>query len=546
MISSDVPDSPVQIILGEVWREFGPRDGWKILSNLSHLAKDPFRWHTVLESLSRGSTWPGTGLGYRLLLGSVFLGERNVECDSRCMYCGHRSNFQFFLHSILTALNYPRAPSVGSSSPSNLTSSGEGFINTFVRFIIDLFVSDKSPFRAEIGSLVSSLSPSDKRCLIHRLPGLVTFFRKLDHDEGREIFFIKLAKWFKVDESLFDPKQLSISSFFLVIAAKGWEAATVEGGRRFDRMMIAGVVEFFSCEKSDTKHASLVPFDKSPSLPMVLDHPEIVARTTIELVRCSLASMFIPPTDWGAISGTMSAEVENFLRSGKPLERCSAFMEPSTVLMILRHMLSRPGAIPNLKGSNEGRFDYSVENIRIRNFDLSRSLCNVKGVKSGTPSTGGDRADLLVTVKEVNLQIDHDWHIEWTGQKFVSYRGTNTVRVRGLSSQIFLSLFADDQGPVVTRSSISLGSVEHSCRIGNANIVSEILAQTALDWFAEPLTRLLQSASQTAVDQMLKDLNVQFRVDVWNGLVLRIFPHCVIQDIVGAIRDHLPAHGVPL
>ena len=528
-----------QIFLDGVWREFGPTQGWKILLNLSHLAKDPFRWHTVLEAFAKGSTWPGTGLGYRLLLGAVLVGEQRVTCNSTCEFCGNKSNFQSFLHSVFTALNYPRPPSVQSGSPSS-SSSGEGFISTFVGFLIQLFVTPQSPFRQEVGDIVRDLADTST-CLISRLPGWVTFFQRLDHDTGREWFFSLLSKSFRVSR-LKPIAGLCISNFWLVMAAKGWEAATVEGGRKFDRLMISGVREMLEADPGSDYPVSDI--DVTQDRFHRIEHPEIIARATIELVRCSLASMFIPPTDWGQISGPSSVSVENFLRTGKPLERCSSFMEPSTVLLILKHMLTRPGAIPNLKGNSEGRFDYSVENIKIKDFDLSRSVCNIKVVRSSASSA--PRADLVVTVKEVHLKIDHDWHLEWTGQKFVSYRGTNLVTVRGLSSQIYMSLFPDDQGPVVTKASISLGSVEHSCKIGNASMVSGILAQTALDWFAEPLTRLLQSASQTAIDQLLKDLNLQFRIDVWNGLVLHIFPPSVLEDIVVSIRDHLPAHGVPL
>jgi hypothetical protein len=213
-------------------------------------------------------------------------------------------------------------------------------------------------------------------------------------------------------------------------------------------------------------------------------------------------------------------------------------------------MLSKPGAVPNLRGNSDGRFDYAVENIRVASFDLSRAICNVKRavVKDGTPTASFSplisRADLVINIKEVNLKVEHEWSIDWNQQRYGSYRGTNTVTVRGLSGQIFVSIFPDDQGPVVTSATINLGSVEHSCKMGNASIVSGILAQAALDWFAEPLTRLMQSASQSAIEQIVKDMNLQFRVDVWNAIVLASFPNNVVEGLVVAIRDHLPNHGV--
>ena len=140
VIPESSPQSPVQILLEAAWTEFGPTHGWKTFSQLSYLAKDPFRWHTVLEAFARGSTWPGTGQGYRMIIGSVFLGERKFLCDSNCIHCGHKSHFQSFLHSVFTALNYPRVQFTGNVSPSSI-SAGEGFINTFVRFLVDLFIT---------------------------------------------------------------------------------------------------------------------------------------------------------------------------------------------------------------------------------------------------------------------------------------------------------------------------------------------------------------------------------------------------------------------
>jgi hypothetical protein len=80
--------------------------------------------------------------------------------------------------------------------------------------------------------------------------------------------------------------------------------------------------------------------------------------------------------------------------------------------------------------------------------------------------------------------------------------------------------------------------------MGNASVVSGILAQAALDWFAEPLTRLLQSASQSAIERIIRDMNLQFRVNVWNSTILNVFPNSLVEAIVVAIRDHLPSHGV--
>jgi hypothetical protein len=283
-------------------------------------------------------------------------------------------------------------------------------------------------------------------------------------------------------------------------------------------------------------------------------HPEVIARSVMDLIRSTLAAMFIPPTEWDLVrgqSGVLSIQIESLITSGRPLERCRAFMEPSTVLLVLKNMISKPGTVPNLRGNSEGRFDYAIENIRVISFDLSRAICNVKRAvgKDLTPTASclsllPTRADLVVMIKEVNLQVEHEWTIDWNHQRFGSYKGTNVVTVRGLSCQVHVSIFPDDQGPVVTSATVHLGNVEHNCRMGNASVVSGILAQAALDWFAEPLTRLLQSASQSAIERIIRDMNLQFRVNVWNSTILNVFPNSLVEAIVVAIRDHLPSHGV--
>jgi hypothetical protein len=190
-------------------------------------------------------------------------------------------------------------------------------------------------------------------------------------------------------------------------------------------------------------------------------------------------------------------------------------------------------------------------------FDIDRSVCVIKSTKTssspiGTPgsvtpfSLSQTGAQLVLTVKEVYVEVEHSWKLDWNIKRNGSYFGKNIVKVRGLSSQIVFTLFPDDRGTVIESAKISLGQVEHSCSILNSNFISEFVAQAALDWFAEPLTRLLQSASQTAIESFLKSANLVFRMQVWNGSILKIFPLNVISQILSCLNDNLPKHGVPI
>jgi len=371
-----------------------------------------------------------------------------------------------------------------------------------------------------------------------------------DSPENGTYFFNRLAEHFGVPATAdYGLNEQSIMSFFLVLSAKNWEASTVEGGRKFDRIMTHTVRDFLlRAEDKSPRISSPPPIMIIPTpLTSPITHPEIIARSIIELVKSSLGTLYVPPTEWNA--GTTMPAAQHTVGSIQTLERCTAFMEPSTVLMVLKSMLSKPGTIPDLKGNSDGRFDYAIEKVRIKSFDLSRGICIIKPASSSTISTSGfsplvTRADLVINIKEVNLQLDHEWTIDWNHQRYGSYKGTNTVTVRGLTGQVFLSLFPDDQGPVVTKATINLGSVEHSCKISNASMVSGILAQAALDWFAEPLTRLMQSGSQSAIEKIVQDMNLSFRVNVWNCIVMTTLPTCALEGFVSLIRDHLPAHGV--
>jgi hypothetical protein len=109
-----------------------------------------------------------------------------------------------------------------------------------------------------------------------------------------------------------------------------------------------------------------------------------------------------------------------------------------------------------------------------------------------------------------------------------------------------MTIHPDDQGPVIDSATISLGLVEHSCSILNSNFISEIVAQAALDWFAEPLTRLLQTASQSAIDQFLKSAVIDFRLHVWNASILKLVPGEVLAELLEVLNDHLPRQGVPI
>lgn len=165
---------------------------------------------------------------------------------------------------------------------------------------------------------------------------------------------------------------------------------------------------------------------------------------------------------------------------------------------------------------------------------VGRAICNLKNASQET---------ILLTIKAVNLCVNHDWRIDWKNQRYGSYWGRNRVIVRGLSAQIRFK-FSTADGVSLVSSNVSLGQVEHNCKILNSNILSEIFAQTALDWFSDPLTRLIQTASQTEIESFLKSLCESFSDDVWKNQIFLIFPKNILEKIVYCISNHLPGFGV--
>lgn len=185
-------ENPLQIILSALWSAFGPVQAAPVLSRLAKLSRNPFKWHTVIQGLTHSSTWQGTALAYRLLLGAVLFGESTeATCDSHCEFCGHHSVFQTTVKSFHTALNYPKV----SHSQSRVS-----FVNKFIGVVMHVLTGEASPLRiylAEIIGKVKSESTPEKMCPLSLFPDLL---RILDL-EYREFFFAVLSHFFTPDSS---------------------------------------------------------------------------------------------------------------------------------------------------------------------------------------------------------------------------------------------------------------------------------------------------------------------------------------------------------
>lgn len=537
------------VILDGLWKEFSAEHIGDVFARLASLSRNPFHWHTVLQGLMHASTWPGTAQAYRLLIGAVLLKEspQNISCDSKCEFCGHDSLFQSTMRSIHTSLNYPKAV----SSSGSRTSSSPPFIPKFLRFLVQVITACESPYRVAFGEELLRIRKklNGNSCPLSFFPSLIDIFNV----DGRQFFFSLLSSHFghPVSKKKVRSTSPSVLGFMLMMGGSIYEAVTVESGRNFDHVMNSAIMAFIeTLPKSDAGNAH----SNLPYLPGPMVNAHVCAVSLIQVIRHSLVSMFLPPTEWPALDST--ANVNEMLKNER-LERCSRFMEPSAVLSIIRYMLTRPEAIPTLSGNNDGKFNYVISKIKVVKFDIDRCVCLIKSLKTSSPASSlpssptmrnlnPKAAKLALVVKEVNVQVEHEWRIEWNAKRYGTYYGTNVVSVKGLSSQVNLTVHSDDQGPVVDSATISLGLVEHSCSILNSNFISEIVAQAALDWFAEPLTRLLQTASQSAIDQFLKKAAGDFRLNIWNASILKIVPQTVLTELVEVLNEHLPKQGVPI
>ena len=536
----------VQMVFESVWHQFAAEHGSEVISQLASVSRNPFVWHNVIQGLMHASTWPGTALAYRQLIGAILFGDDSSSCDSTCEYCGSESIFQTIANAFHTGLNYPRR------SPKGNITEPQQFMPRFLEFVLDVSLSRSSPFREGFSIIIAEIRERRRReddcCPISVFPSLIEFFSTAGGSSA--YFFGRLKSKFRsvgVHQNELRRKRHipSISSFFIMLGAKMFEGSIVEGGRNFDSILLSSVSRLIHSLPEEIDMYTISPVS-SPMLEF--RRSEQSASALIQIIKHSLVAMFLPPTEWSA---GPNQSIDQIVKNEK-LERCTQFMEPSAVLSVIRYLLTRPGVIPTLSGNNEGKFNYVISKVRIVKFDLDRCVCLLKSLKtSASPVTtpmGGQEgaAKLALIVKEVNVQVEHEWRIEWNSKRYGSYYGTNTVTVRGLSSQVNLTLFADDQGPVIDSATISLGHVEHSCSILNSNFISEMVAQAALDWFAEPLTRLLQNASQTALDQFLKTAAIDFRIKIWNQSIIRIVPSQLLSELVSVLNDHLPKHGVPI
>ena len=455
-------------ILEIVWTEF---DCATLMCHVAQVARDPFRWHTVLQALMHGSTWPSTARGFTLLL------SPKSNCKSSCRYCGKDSRAQQIIHSVFTVLNVP-----GKSSEKH-------FLKFFCAKVFQILINRDSSFRSVI---LDQVAERDAICILKDIPTIIELFSQFGENKFSEYFFSNFE----------NSSEIPVSSFLILLGTKMWEAATVENGRNFDNIMY----EYF------------------PKVPIqfgkrILGDKHIVAFSAIEIVRHTLRTMFLPVSLWSHL-----ADKEN---SGQ-LNRCTSFMELSVILQIIKEMLLVPGAIPALTGQ-AAKFQYVVDGIKINVCDISRAVCLLK------PGP-------VLIVKDVSLQVQHSWRIDRQGS---IYYGTNVVSVKGLSAVIAMSLTEQD-GPSVSAATINLGSVQHQCKIDNANFVSGMLAQAALDWFTGPLTNLIQKAAQTSLEALLQKECEWFAQSVWKETVLTLFPSCMVLDIVDCINTSLPAHGVAI
>ena len=495
----------IPIVLSGLWTEFGQAHGARCLANLARLSRDTFRWHGVLRGLSHGSSWPGTACSFRLLFGCVFLAESAPSCDSTCESCGRESALQRFLHSVLVNRVDGRRATPDSFAP---------FITTFVRFLTSLLLSHDSPFRAVASKTLSDVQQRlCGACPVAEFPSVFELMHQVYGERFSRYFFLKLGEFF--EGSARRKSTESVTAFLLSLAALGWEASTVDGGRDFDSRLRG------ACENAASTR--LTPCTPPCITPLL--QPELLATSLVELLRHTVAALYLPPTHWAAGSSSRVF-----------LQRCDQFMEPSVLLSVVKQMLMQPGSIPRLTGSHEGKFHYCVENVLVTNCDIDRSLCHLKRVE--------DNSQILIVWRDVHVQLEHDWRIDWS-QTTRSYWGKNVVFVKGLSSEIRFSI-DPHTGPVIASATVNVGHVDHNCSVLNANLVSEILAQAALDWFADPLTKLIQEASQTALESLVRSQNEAFKTQVWEPIVRRVFPENFLTAALHALHTNLPSHGVPV
>lgn len=318
---------PVQIFLHMIWEEFFDRHG-EILLRLSCLSRDPFRWHNVLQSLIHGSTWPGTAAGFVNLCTALLHQSGGRGCSSGCDFCGENSSFQAVCHSVFTALNYP--------SPKRQNGQNK-FVQRFTKFIVSLCIDKDSPIRASLQEWVYT----EDCCLISQLPPF--------ENMPREFFFEKYRAVFSQSETT---PNVTPTEFLIVLMAKCWEASVVQGGSRFDQIMLEDLVNVVD----NAGVVDIATVSNAYSCSQISLH-------TVEVIKHTLRVVFLPVDLWSRPPTPLCVD--------EGLMRCTEFMEPSVLLSVLKCMLSAPNAIPPLNGTNESKFDYSVTNVVVDQFDIS-------------------------------------------------------------------------------------------------------------------------------------------------------------------------------
>ena len=331
-----------------------------------------------------------------------------------------------------------------------------------------------------------------------------------------------------------------LCDFFLLLSMKVFANATCSEGLWFEDCAIEAVREGLGdyAPPNSTVHARLLVM-KGAQL-----FPESYCLALLNILRNTVAALMLP--SYSADLQQSSAHHE----ADHPLRRCHSFQEPSVILSVASQLMS---SLPYTYSTENSNYSIEMSNFEIREMNLFSALCllwkrpitensfGVSPVNHGVVSASA--LPLQLKIKNLCIALEHQFTAT-VKQSFIEpdYRGVNNVIIRGI--QITIDCDLTMAGPTFIGCSVVLGDVENTLSLTNAGLLSEIVAHAVLDWFKEPLIKVLETSATEGIKCYLENACKECSEGYWAGLRESLGP-LVLEDMVESLQCGFPAHGFP-
>jgi hypothetical protein len=246
----------------------------------------------------------------------------------------------------------------------------------------------------------------------------------------------------------------------------------------------------------------------------------------VGVIRALIGGLFLTEADFAEFFAPVK-----WSPNSARLRRVARPIAVSPTLAALRRTLLRTGKRRDTIEAETQGVRVKIGGTEVTDIDIYKAACVLK--RKRLDNLEGDI--LTLVVKELHVQVNLDFEL-WMrpAGKFV---GTSEVSVRGVQGEFDLEV--GGSRPLNWRGSrVLLGSVIPTVRFTNGTLISEMLAHGVLDYFEDALTRTIEDAATTALNDWAKDKLEEVRYDH--------VTQEVAEEVLRILILELPTSGYPV